>query len=342
MKKPGVSLSRTAACTFSSERMQIVQRAQTLVAVVRRNISGARAGDGSAPLVPTDTTAGRALVMVIAIMTFLAALTAGAVAMLSDASAEWRGEAATEAAIQLRAVSGRDIEADLKSAADMAARTAGVRETRIYSKAESEALLAPWLGTGLDLSDLPIPRMVVLKLDPGARPDLDRLRVALYGAIPGASLDDHHVFISRLGAMAEAVVLFAIMAFGLMLAAMGVVVASATRAAVATNREIVEVLHVVGATDDFIADQFRRRFLALGLRGAAIGGAGALLFFPVAGALADRWRTSAGGAQLEALFGAFNPGVAGYLAIIALAAGVALMTGYLSRAIVLRHLQKLV
>lgn len=341
MKKPGVSSLRTAACTFSSNRMPILPRATTIYNVIRRTALRTTSKDAPAPLVPADTTAGRALVIVIAIMTFLAALTAGAVVLLSDASAEWRGEAATEAAIQLRTVAGRDIETDLKTAADIAAGTAGVRETRIYSKAESEALLAPWLGTGLDLSDLPIPRMIVLKLDPKAHADLDRLRIALYGSIPGASLDDHHVFIGRLGEMAETVVLFAIMIFALVLAAMGVVVASATRAAVATNREIVEVLHIVGAADAFIADQFRRRFLALGLRGAAIGGGGALVFFPIVGLLVGRWRTTARGSQLEAMFGAFDPGFAGYAAIVALAAGIALMTGYLSRAIVLRHLRML-
>jgi cell division transport system permease protein len=319
----------------------MLPRATLLFTTFRQAMRRTDASDAPAPLVPADTTAGRALVIVIAIMTFLAALTAGAVVLLSDASAEWRGEAATEAAIQLRAVAGRDIEADLKTAAAIAARAAGVRETHIYTKAESEALLAPWLGTGLDLSDLPIPRMIVLKLDPKAHPDLDRLRIALYGSIPGASLDDHHVFIGRLGEMAETVVLFAIMVLALVLAAMGVVVASATRAAVATNREIVEVLHIVGAADDFIADQFRHRFLALGLRGAAIGGGAALIFFPIARLLAGRWRTTAGGSQLEAMFGAFDPGVAGYAGIIALIAGVALMTGYLSRAIVLRHLRML-
>ena len=101
------------------------------------------------PLVPANSVAGRSLVMVIAIMTFLAALTAGAATLIAEASSDWRGEAASEASIQLRPTQGRDIEADLETAADIAAKTRGVASVKIYSKAESEGLLTPWLGQGL-------------------------------------------------------------------------------------------------------------------------------------------------------------------------------------------------
>ena len=75
----------------------------------RRGGSGARA-----PLVPPPPIAGRSLVIVIAIMTFLAALAAGAALLVADASVEWRGEVAREATVQVRPVPGRDIEADLR------------------------------------------------------------------------------------------------------------------------------------------------------------------------------------------------------------------------------------
>lgn len=205
------------------------------------------------PLVPADSVAGRSLVIVIAIMTFLAALAAGAALLVADASAEWRREAGSEASVQVRPTPGRDIEADLKSAAEILQKTPGVREAQVYTKAESEALLTPWLGKGLDLTELPTPRMIVVKLDPKSRPDLESLRTELNFAIPSAVLDDHHIFVERLGDMSRAAVAVAVMIFILILVTMGIAVASATRAAVATNREIVEVLHIVGAADNFIA-----------------------------------------------------------------------------------------
>lgn len=293
------------------------------------------------PLVPTDSIAGRSLVIVIAIMTFLAALAAGAALLVSEASVEWRAEASSEASVQIRPVQGRDIEADLKQAAAIVQKTPGVREAQIYSKAESETLLAPWLGQGLDLSELPTPRMIVVKLDPKARPDLASLRSELREAVPTAVLDDHHIFLERLGDMARAVVAVATMIFLLIVGAMGIAVASATRAAVATNREIVEVLHIVGAADTFIAREFQRRFLALGLRGAAIGGGSAIAFFFLARAANQSWRATAGGEQIEALFGDFSIGPEGFLIILLLAGGIAFLTGFLSKAIVFRHLRSL-
>lgn len=292
-------------------------------------------------LVPSDSVAGRSLVIVIAIMTFLAALAAGGALMVTEASVEWRGEAASEASVQVRPAQGRDIEADLAKAAEVVRSTPGVREAQIYTKTESEALLAPWLGQGIDLSELPTPRMIVVKLDPKQRPDLENLRRELGREAPNAVLDDHHIFIERLGDMARTVVAVAAMIFALIVAAMGVVVASATRAAIATNREIVEVLHIVGAADDFIAREFQRRFLALGLRGALIGGGAAIVFFLAAQMLSLSWRTTAGADQMEAMFGDFSLGVNGFAIILALAGGIAVLTGYLSQVIVFRHLRRL-
>ncbi len=293
------------------------------------------------PLAPTDSTAGRSLVIVIAIMTFLAALAAGAALMVADASADWRGELAREVSVQVRSMPGRDIEADVAEAAAIARATPGVRDVRIYTKGESEALLAPWLGEGLDLSELPTPRMIVVTLGADKGADLARLKQDLAARAPAATLDDHRLWLERLGAMANTVVAVAALIFALIVAVMAVAVASATRAAVATNREIVEVLHLVGASDDFIAREFERRFLAVGFRGALIGGGAAAAFFALAGFVARRVDTTPGGEQIEAMFGSVSLGLRGFAVILILSAAVALLTGRMSRMIVLSRLREL-
>lgn len=341
MKRVG-SCSPTEGSTFSNERTTAVMRFWSSTRLAASDVDeDAEDMPAQSALVPADSVAGRSLVIVIAIMTFLAALAANVAILVADASVEWRSDVAREATVQVRPVAGRDIEADLKEAAEAMRRQPGVREARVYAKSESEALLTPWLGEGLDLSELPTPRMIVLKLDTQNRADLDRLRMELERVVPSAVLDDHHVFIERLGDMARAAVASAALIFVLILAAMAVAVASATRAAVATNREIVEVLHIVGAADSFIAREFQRRFMALGLRGALIGGGGAIAFFAVAQFIAQRWRATGGGDQMEAMFGDFTIGPGGFVVIVLLAGGVAALTGYLSQFIVLRHLQRL-
>src|SRR5262245_29930420 len=105
------------------------------------------------PIVPKNSISGRALVAVVAIMTFLASLTVGAGMMIRTAAGDWQSDLAREITIQIRPVSGQDIEGQVERAVELARETPGVGEVRPYSKQESTRLLEPWLGSGLSLDD---------------------------------------------------------------------------------------------------------------------------------------------------------------------------------------------
>ncbi|MGO9424679.1 MAG: FAD-dependent oxidoreductase [Steroidobacteraceae bacterium] len=115
----------------------------------------------------------------------------------------------------------------------------------------------------------------------------------------------------------------------------------ATRGAMAGNREIIEVLHFVGAADSYISRQFQRHFFRLGLRGGLFGGGLAVLLFAFSGALSSILRGTPGGTQAEIMFGSFSLGPKGYVAIVIIAGAIAVTTGLVSRIIVFRHLRKL-
>ena len=293
------------------------------------------------PLVPASTIAGRALVTVIAIMTYLAALAAGAAFLIAGASDGWRNSISREMTIQVRPAAGRDLEADTSKAAELTRATPGVAEVRVFSKAESEALLEPWLGSGLDLRELPVPRMIVVRNTPGEAIDTPALRKALSEKISTASLDDHRQWVSRLSAMANTIVFGALLIFILVVTAMTMAVTFATRGAMAGSREIVDVLHFVGAEDKYIARQFQRHFLRLGLRGGLTGSIAAIFTFAGLGILASWWLATPGGEQMGMLFGAFGLSLSGYVAILAIGVAIAGLTGMISRVIVYRRLSGL-
>lgn len=295
----------------------------------------------NAPLVPIDSAEGRALVGVIAILAFLAALCACAAELVAAASAQWRSAIVQEMTIQLRPSPQRNMDADVVRAAEIARATPGVAEARPMPKGEAERLLEPWLGKGLDLADLPVPRLIVLKLDPAAAVDLEALKAKLAAEAPGASLDDHGLWVARLSTMARAIVGVALTVVLLVFAATGLAVTFATRGAVAANREVVDVLHFVGADDAYIAREFQRRFFRMGLKGGAIGGALALVLIAAFGFLVARWRGSATRDQIELLFGAFDLGWQGYASAVAIAALASLMTAAVSRLTVRRQLRAL-
>ena len=161
--------------------------------------------------------------------------------------------------------------------------------------------------------------MIVVKLSSGGRLDLAPLRKALAEQVAGASArrpprlgrpHAHHGAAPRWSAGIGVLVL--------VLAATVLSVTFATRGAMATNRPIVEVLHFIGAKSGFIAGQFQRHFLLLGLKGGVIGGGAAMLLFALAGiARQPELGHRRAATKLAALFGSFSLGWAGYVAIVA-------------------------
>jgi cell division transport system permease protein len=290
------------------------------------------------PIVPRDSIAGRALIAVIAIMTFLASLTTGAVLLVRAAAGEWQADVTREVTVQVRPVSGRDLEADVNAAVGIIRGAAGIDGVRAYSKEESGRLLEPWLGQGLVLDDLPLPRLIVVRLAAGSRPDLQKLGRSLREVVPTASLDDHRGWVGRMRTMAGTAVFGGLLILALVIVATGLSVAFATRGAMAVNRPIIEVLHFIGARNRFIAGRFQRHFLRLGLQGGVIGGGAAILLFLIAQGLSAWFVGSAAEDQLGALFGRFSLGLLGYAALAGQILLVAAVTAATSRHTVNRTL----
>lgn len=283
------------------------------------------------PIVPASSVSGRTLLIVIAIMTYLASLTVGALDLTLSAAAGWERDVVRETTVQIRPAEGRDLNVEQAAVERLARATRGVSDVRTYSKAETARLLEPWLGAGLALDDLPIPRLVVLKLKADEAFDAEGLRQALAQETPGATLDDHRRFLDRLVAMARAVAWLGVGVLILMLAATALSVVFATRGAMASNRDIVQVLHFVGARDSYIARQFQNRFLRLGLKGALAGAGAAIATFLAAGMTASQGVGSATVDQMDALFGSFEIGLTAYAGVAALALVVAALTAATSR-----------
>jgi cell division transport system permease protein len=290
------------------------------------------------PIVPRNSIAGRALIAVIAIMTFLASLTTGAVVLVRAAAAGWQADVTREVTVQVRPVNGRDVEADVNAAVGIVRGASGIADVRVYTREESMRLLEPWLGQGMVIDDLPLPRFIVVRIAAGAQPDFGQLRRSLSEMVPSASLDDHRGWADRMRTMAGTAVFGGIVVLALVIVATGLTVAFATRGAMAANRSIIEVLHFIGARNRFIAGRFQRHFLRLGLHGGLIGGGAAILLFLVAQGL-SLWFAGGAEGQVSALFGHFSLGLGGYVAVAVQVLLVAAVTAATSRYTVNRTLE---
>jgi cell division transport system permease protein len=291
------------------------------------------------PIVPERSVAGRTLLLLIAIMTFLSAVTLGAVVLVQKSAIAWSADVGREVTIQIRPAEGEVMDSSLRTAVALAEQTPGVATARALSVDESMALLEPWLGSGLDLSAIEIPRLVVVELSDPAEADLATLERNL-GAIQGATLDTHAAWRQQLNVMAGTIVVSGLLVLALIVLATVLAIIFATRGTMASNREIVDVLHFIGASNRFIAGEFQGRFLAIGFRGGIVGGLAALVFFMAVGFAVSGMLPNEASQQLGFLFGRFALGVDGILGIAAVVPVIAAVTAITSRMTVRRFLSQ--
>lgn len=337
--RPGDAEPATAAAP-PARPQSVPPRARTKAGPQRKPATTRPVGS-SAAVVPPQSVAGNALILVVAIMGFLACVAFGVLTLVNEAARAWQLDVSREVTIQVKPVDGVPTEANLQRALTVARETPGVRAVRLMSDADGARLLEPWLGAGLDLSGLPIPRLVVIDLADPAGVDLAGLRQRLADEVKGAILDDHSIWASRLRTMAGTMVVAGLVVLTLVIVAMVLSVVFATRAAMAGNRDVIEVLHFVGAEDAFIAREFQRHFLLMGFKGGAVGGLVAMVAFVIADWVTRGAPGNAATDQAQALFGGFSVGWVGYLGAAGIVGLVAVLTAITSRWTVRSYLNQL-
>jgi len=215
--------------------------------------------------------------LVIAIMAFLAALALGGVMIAERAAQTWQAGLTGRLTVQILPEGDAPPANEVAAAVDVLRSTPGVVYASALSDADNLALVEPWLGRDAIVAELPFPRLIDVRLVPGAMPDLDMLATRLKDAAPHSVLDDHGRWIDRLRSTAGVVVLGALAVLALIAVGTAASVAFATRAGLAAHREIVQLLHLMGAQDRFIARAFEWHYflaaLAAGVVGAALAGA---------------------------------------------------------------------
>lgn len=222
----------------------------------------------------------RFLPWMVALMVFLAAIGIAAVFVLGSLVDRWDRDVAGTLTVQIAPALGEGGAVGTQERIDkvvaMLRGTPGVVSARALTEAELVGLVEPWLGTSDLVSDLPLPQLVDVSLEPGATLDIAALTRQLTETVSGVSVDDHRVWLSRLVHLSRIIEWFAGGTLGLLCIVTALTVVYATRAGMAVHGEIIEVLHLTGAQDDYIARQFAERTFMLGLRGGMVGIAAAV------------------------------------------------------------------
>lgn len=242
-----------------------------------------------APFLPREDAREAALFFVVCALCFLAAFS-GLVARAAYAAAgEWTSEVAGQITVRVRGA-----DADTLRAIEIVTATPGIASAHALERKEAEELLRPWLGPAGVPTDLPLPHMIAAEATNGANGVGEKIGAALREAKIDATVDDHVVWSTDARRATDTIGLVALSTV-LLLGATGIaVIAFATHATLLARRDIVELLHLTGAKDSFIAGLFERRFLMLGVQAGALGallafGAAAFILFAVRQADAQAW-----------------------------------------------------
>ncbi|EJF98334.1 hypothetical protein MEI_00833 [Bartonella vinsonii subsp. arupensis Pm136co] len=293
------------------------------------------------PIIPSGNISGRALVAVIAIMTFLSSLTLIGVDLVQRAAKGWSNQISYEATIQIRPIENVDIEKALYDAVKLVKTFHGVQDAKIVDQTATEKLLEPWLGTGLSLNELPLPRLIIVTLNEKEAINFQAINNAIKTQIPGGQFDDHRVWIDRFTTMAHTTVFIGFSILMLVLSSLILTVIFSTRNALAENAHIINVLYFLGTETLFIARQFDWHFFKTALRGALYGGITSILLFAAfilwTNYNLGRIETS----QITAMFGHLSISSIPYGKIIGLIFFVSLLTMLTNRMTILAQLKKI-
>jgi cell division transport system permease protein len=223
--------------------------------------------------VPLDGDAsGRFLPWLVAIMVYLAALALVSALTMSRTIAHWQAGLSGTLTIQIpQEQPSEKANAALDRILKLLIATPGVREAKVMEPEEIERLLQPWLGAAASLAELPVPTLVSVTFDPAAEPDFDALARKVAKISPGAIVDTHQSWLGKVRDLARTVQWVALFVVALIVGCAILIVAFATRMGLSVHGPVIELLHLIGARDSYVASQFQAHVLSFALRGGIVG-----------------------------------------------------------------------
>ena len=284
--------------------------------------------------------AGRMLLAVVAVMTVLATLAVAAALAAHGVENRWQRQLAGVMTVRIPPVAEADSSAgdDQRQnlALEVLARVPGVAGAVALDPARSVALLTPWLGAEV-AANLPLARLIDIRLTADSQLSAALLQRRLRQVVPDAIVDDHRRWFKDVNALTKTIAAVGAAVLLLVALATTAVIALAVRTGVQVHREQIELVHIMGASDGFIANQFQWHVFRRALLGSSGGTAvaGAALWAVTA------WQTSAPRLGLADLGGTINFVASDWLTLAAIPPTTAVLALVVARGSVLLTLARL-
>lgn len=208
---------------------------------------------------------------VIGVMLFLCTLALVCGVALGTGLRSWSAGLTKNLTVQIVVEEADDRAAQTEAALTLLRATPGVTAASVLAEADVLALLSPWLGDVPFDAGLPMPTLIDVQLTEPEAVHIDGLKSRLATAAPGAQVDDHQAWMSQVLNLASVVQMVLIGIVLMVVLSTVAIVIFGCRAGLATHRDSIEIMHLMGAEDQMISRAFDERYLMHGLKGGLVG-----------------------------------------------------------------------
>lgn len=213
---------------------------------------------------------------IMAVMVFLLTLALALAMATHNAFVQWDTKLISTITVQVPSPSLAErktdsAEARVKKVADYLRRVEGIENVQPVDAEEAIDLLETWLGEGNIRAELPVPRLIDFSMAADAELDLTDIEDHLAELVPGTQLDDHKLWLDELLAFGNKIAITAGIVALVIAVATAVMIIFATRSGLVTHQPTIELLHIMGARNNFIARQFAKTAFVLGFFGGLFG-----------------------------------------------------------------------
>jgi cell division transport system permease protein len=234
--------------------------------------------------IPLDRDiSSRILPWLLAIMVYLIALALFSVLSMNKISGQWDSALSAHITVQLppAELAPADQTVDVEAILELLRQRPEIAAAELLDKADIDRLMEPWLGTPETTLSIPLPRLIAVTLHPATQLDVRTLSQEIRNLALDALVVDHKKGLEGLIDLAGWIRLISAGVIVLIAVSAVLMAVLITKMGLAAHAPVIELLHLMGAEDRYVAEQFQRHALSGGLMGGLIGLALSLATFAI-------------------------------------------------------------
>lgn len=223
------------------------------------------------------------LLLLVALMSFLAVLACAGTLSLRGMTQRWSTGLENKITIEIKTqtadgeiLSPESVKLETEKVAAVLGKSPVIESFRVMDEREIKRLVAPWIGEDFSFEDIPMPGLIAVELKTATPEAIDGLTAAVKGAAPSAHVDTHREWLQDILRFVRTLQGVALMVALIVAVTTITAISSGIRSRMAIYRDQVEILHLIGATDSYIARQFQWHAVVIALLGSLIGTAAGL------------------------------------------------------------------